>query len=126
VLEEQWRSKAGDERWRRPWQRVIVPGEGLANMDGQGTHKLPEGAGMLLQYLIGPEMEQKGVIDGGATRVLTAAMAARRSAGWDAGGWQGSSQGASTGWCGAAGALGRGEEALYRQVDGVAEAAAEH
>jgi hypothetical protein len=26
---------------------------------------------MLLQYLIGPEMGQKGVIEGGAVRVLT-------------------------------------------------------
>jgi hypothetical protein len=56
---------------------------------------------------------------------LTAAMAARRSIGWDAGGWQGSSRGAFTGWCGAAGALGRVEEALYRRVDGEAERAAE-
>jgi hypothetical protein len=71
VLEEQWRSKAGDERWRRPWRRVIVPGKGPKNMDGQGAHKLREGAGMLLQYLIGPETGQKGVIDSGAARVLT-------------------------------------------------------
>jgi hypothetical protein len=56
VLEEQWRSKAGDKRWRRPWRRIIVPGEGPANMDGQGAHKLCERARMLLQYLIGPEM----------------------------------------------------------------------
>jgi hypothetical protein len=52
-------------------------------------------------------------------------MAARRYAGWDAGGWRESSRGASTGWCGAVGALGRGEEALYRLVDGEAERAAE-
>jgi hypothetical protein len=32
VLDKQRRSKAGDERWRRPWQCVIVPGEGPANM----------------------------------------------------------------------------------------------
>jgi hypothetical protein len=55
---------------------------------------------------------------------LPAAMAAQRSAGWDARGWRGSSRGASTGWCGAAGALGRGEGALYRRVDGEAEPAA--
>jgi hypothetical protein len=33
VLEEQWRSMAGDERWRRPWWRAHVPGEGPANMN---------------------------------------------------------------------------------------------
>jgi hypothetical protein len=71
VLEGQWRSVAGDERWRRPWRRVIVPDEGPANMEGQGVHKLHESAGMLLQYLIGPGMGQKGVIDGGTARVLT-------------------------------------------------------
>jgi hypothetical protein len=71
VLEEQRWSMAGDDKWRRPWWRVIVPGEGPANMDGQGAHKLRETTGMLLQYLIGPEMVQKGGIDGGAARVLT-------------------------------------------------------
>jgi hypothetical protein len=62
---------AGDERWRRPWWCISVPGKGPANMDGQGAHKLHESVGMLLQYLIGLEMGQKGVIDGGAARVLT-------------------------------------------------------
>jgi hypothetical protein len=71
VLKEQWRSKAGDKRWRRPWWCVIIPSKGLVNMDGQGVHKLRESAGMLLQYLIGPEMGQNGVIDGGVVRVLT-------------------------------------------------------
>jgi hypothetical protein len=52
-------------------------------------------------------------------------MAARRSVGWDAGGWRGSSLGASTGRCGAAGAPSWGQEALYRRVDGEAERAAE-
>jgi hypothetical protein len=51
-------------------------------------------------------------------------MATQRSAGWDAGGWWGSSRGASTGWCGAAGALGQDEEALYQWVDGEAKRAA--
>jgi hypothetical protein len=41
------------------------------NMDGQGAHKHHGSVGMLLQYLIGPEMGQKGVIEGGAVRVLT-------------------------------------------------------
>jgi hypothetical protein len=40
-------------------------------MDGQVEHKHRESVGMLLQYLIGPEMGQKGVIDGGAARVFT-------------------------------------------------------
>jgi hypothetical protein len=62
---------AGDERWRRPWRRVIVPGEGPANMNGQGTHELCKSAGMLLQYSIGPEVGQREVFDGGAARVLT-------------------------------------------------------
>jgi hypothetical protein len=48
---------------------------------------------------------------------LPAAMAARRSASWDAGGWRGSSRGASIDWCGAVGAFGGGETALYRRVD---------
>jgi hypothetical protein len=52
-------------------------------------------------------------------------MAARRSAGWGAGGWRESSRGASIGQCGAVGALGRGEEALYQWVDGEAERVAE-
>jgi hypothetical protein len=52
-------------------------------------------------------------------------MAARHSAGWGVRGWRESSRGASTGRCGAVGDLGRGEEALYRRVDGEAERAAE-
>jgi hypothetical protein len=48
---------------------------------------------------------------------LPALMAARRSASWDAGGWWGSSRGASTDWCGAVGAFGWGETALYRRVN---------
>jgi hypothetical protein len=49
---------------------------------------------------------------------LPAVMAARRSASWGVGGWRGSSREASTRWCGAVGAIGRGGEALYRWVDG--------
>jgi hypothetical protein len=49
---------------------------------------------------------------------LPAAMAARRSASWDAGGWRGSSRGASTCWCGAVDAFGGDGEVLYRRVDG--------
>jgi hypothetical protein len=40
-------------------------------MGGQGAHKHRSSVGMLLQYSIGPELGQKGVIDGGAARVLT-------------------------------------------------------
>jgi hypothetical protein len=43
---------------------------------------------------------------------LPAVMAAWRSASWDARGWREGSRGASTGWCGAAGARGRGQGAL--------------
>jgi hypothetical protein len=32
VLDEQRWSKVGDERWRWPWRRVIIPGEGPANV----------------------------------------------------------------------------------------------
>jgi hypothetical protein len=48
---------------------------------------------------------------------LLAAMAVQRPASWDAGGWWGSSRGASTDWCGAVGAFSGGEMALYRRVD---------
>jgi hypothetical protein len=66
----------------------------------EGARKLCGSAGMLLQYLIGPEMGQREVIDGGAARVLT---------GGDGEGWRGSSRGASTGWCGAVGEWCSGE-----------------
>jgi hypothetical protein len=42
----------------------------------------------------------------------------RRSASWNAGGWRGSSRGASTRWCGAVDAFGRDGEVLDRRVDG--------
>jgi hypothetical protein len=53
----------------------------------------------------------------GQLRFLPAAMVARCSASWDAGGWRGSSRGASTDWCGAIGAFRGGETALCRRVD---------
>jgi hypothetical protein len=71
VLDKQWRSKAGDERWRRLWRCIIVPGEGPVNMGGQGAQEHHWSMGMLLQYSIGPEMGQREVFDGGAARVLT-------------------------------------------------------
>jgi hypothetical protein len=54
----------------------------------------------------------------GRLEFLPAAMAARRSASWDVGGWRGSSRGASIRWCGAVGAFGGDGTALYRRVDG--------
>jgi hypothetical protein len=55
--------------------------------------------------------------EGGARRwggcwVLTSGDGGRCSAGWGAGGVRGSSRGASTSRCGAAGARGRGQGAL--------------
>jgi hypothetical protein len=32
-------SMTGNERWRQPWWRVSVPGEGPANMDRGGAHE---------------------------------------------------------------------------------------
>jgi hypothetical protein len=76
VLEEQWRSTAGDERWRRPWRCVVVPDEGPANMEEQGAHEHRESAGMLSPNLIWSETEQEVVIDGGVDLgLLPAAMA---------------------------------------------------
>jgi hypothetical protein len=39
VYKKQWWSMAGGERWRRPWRRISIPGEGPANVDEQGAHK---------------------------------------------------------------------------------------
>jgi hypothetical protein len=39
VLEEQWRSTAGDEQWRRPRRGIVVPGEGPANTSKQDAHE---------------------------------------------------------------------------------------
>jgi hypothetical protein len=69
VLEEQWRSMAGNERWRRPWQRVSIPGEGPANMDRGGVHKHHGSVGVRFPYPIWLETGRKGAVDGGAARV---------------------------------------------------------
>jgi hypothetical protein len=66
VLEEQWRSMAGDERWRRPWWRVSVPDEGPANMDRGGTHKHHGSVGVHFPYPIWSETGRKVVVDGEA------------------------------------------------------------
>jgi hypothetical protein len=77
VLEVQWRSTAGDERWRRPWRRVIVPREGPANMGKQGAHEHRGSAGMLSPNLIWSETGQRAAINGGVDLgLLPAAMAA--------------------------------------------------
>jgi hypothetical protein len=75
VLEVQWRSTAGDERWRRPWQRVVDPGEGPANMEELGAHEHWGSAGVLSPNLIWSETGQR-VIHGGVNfGLLPAAMA---------------------------------------------------
>jgi hypothetical protein len=71
VHDKQQQSNAGDGRWRQPWWCIIVPGEGPANMGGQGMQEHHWSMGMLFQYSIGPEMGQRVVFDGGAARVLT-------------------------------------------------------
>jgi hypothetical protein len=71
VLEEQRQSMAGGDGWRRPWQRVSVPGEGPANMDEQGTQEHHGSVGTHFPCPIWSEMGQKVVLDGGAARVLT-------------------------------------------------------
>jgi hypothetical protein len=81
VLEEQWRSTAGDERWRRPWRHVVIPGEGPANTGKQGAHEHRGSAGMLSSNLIWSETEQKVGIDGEVGRVLTGGDGGRHSTG---------------------------------------------
>jgi hypothetical protein len=72
VLEVQWRSTAGDERWRR----VVIPGEGPVNMGKHGACEHRGSAGMLSPNLIWSETEQKVMIDGGVDLgLLPAAMA---------------------------------------------------
>jgi hypothetical protein len=76
VLEEQWRSTAGDERWWRPWRCVVVPGEGPASMKEQSAHEHREKVGLLFPCLIWLETGQRAVIDGGVDLgLLPAAMA---------------------------------------------------
>jgi hypothetical protein len=50
--EERRRSKVDGEEWRRPWRRIRVPDEGLANMKGWSAHKHHGVVGMLFWYLI--------------------------------------------------------------------------
>jgi hypothetical protein len=71
VLEEQRRSMADGDGWRRPWWRVSIPGEGLANRDEQGVQEHHGSVGMRFPCPIWSETGQKVVLDGGAARVLT-------------------------------------------------------
>jgi hypothetical protein len=78
---------AGDERWRRPWRRVSVPGEGPMNMDRGGAHKHRGSVGMRFPYPIWSETGRKVVVDGEVDLGLSpAVMAARCSASWGVGG----------------------------------------
>jgi hypothetical protein len=61
----------GDERWRRPWRHVSVPGEGLAYMDRGGTHKHRGSVRVRFPYPIWSETGRKVVIDGEVARVST-------------------------------------------------------
>jgi hypothetical protein len=76
VLGEQWRSTAGDERWRQPWQCVVVPCEGPANMGEHGVREHRGSAGMLSPNLIWSDTRRRMVLDGGVgVGFLPAAMA---------------------------------------------------
>jgi hypothetical protein len=57
-------SMAGDERWRRPWRRTHVPGEGPANRDGGGVHELRGSVGMCFPYPIWSETGREVVVNG--------------------------------------------------------------
>jgi hypothetical protein len=71
MLEEQRRTMAGGERWRRAWRHVSGPGEGPANMDRGGVHKYRGSVGVRFLYPIWSETGRKGAVDGGAARVST-------------------------------------------------------
>jgi hypothetical protein len=47
VHQDQRRSTAGGEGWRRPCRGVVVPGEGPVNMEKQGAHEHRGSAEML-------------------------------------------------------------------------------
>jgi hypothetical protein len=77
VLEKSRWSMVGDEEWRRPCWGARDPGEGPANMEGQGAHEHRESTGMLSPCSIWSETGQRVVIDGGVNLGLSpAAMAA--------------------------------------------------
>jgi hypothetical protein len=75
VHQDQRRSTAGGEGWRRPCQGVVIPGEGPANMGKQGAHEHRGGAGMLSPNLIWLEIGRRVVLDDGVdVSFLLAAM----------------------------------------------------
>jgi hypothetical protein len=84
--EERRRSKVDGEEWRRPWQRVRVPDEGLANMKGWSVHKHRGVVGMLFRYLIRLEVGRRGLSTWRWLGFSPTAMAARCSGGWGVGG----------------------------------------
>jgi hypothetical protein len=65
VHQDQRRSTAGGEGWRRPCRGIVVPGEGPANMGKQGAHEHRGSAGMLSLNLIWLEIGQRVVLDNG-------------------------------------------------------------
>jgi hypothetical protein len=121
VHQEKWWSTAGSEDWRQPWRRVHVPGEGPTNVGGWDAHEHRGGVGVRLPYLIWLEVGRKGVVDGGAARVFTGGDGSTTFC------WLGCRRamkrllGSFYGLMCSAGALGWGEKALYRRVDGEAE-----
>jgi hypothetical protein len=74
--DKRW-SMAGGEVWRRPCRCARDPGEGPANMEGQGAHEHRERVGMLFPYSIWSETGRRVVLDGGVgVGFLPAVMAA--------------------------------------------------
>jgi hypothetical protein len=89
--EERRRNKVDGEEWRRPWQRVRVPDEGPANMEGWSTHEHRGVMGMLFRYLIRLEVGRRGLSTWRWLGFSPAAMAAWCSGGWGVGGrWRSS------------------------------------
>jgi hypothetical protein len=68
---------AGDKRWRRPWRRVSVPGEGSANMDKGGAHEHRGSVRMRFPYPMWSETGRKVVVDGEVDFGLLRRVAAR-------------------------------------------------
>jgi hypothetical protein len=68
---------AGSDGLRRSCQGARGPGEGPANMDGQGAHEHRERVGMLFPYSIWSDTGWRVVLDGGVDAgSLPAAMEA--------------------------------------------------
>jgi hypothetical protein len=73
------RSMVDGEEWRRPWRRVLVPGEGAANVERSSAHEHRGVMGMRFRYLFQPEVEWKGVVTVEVAQVSPTAKAARDS-----------------------------------------------